>query len=147
VRERWPVAIAVAVGAFALPPLALAKHRTTLRPPSNLVAAAGNQQVALDWTASTSSHVGGYRVYRENSNGTWPTTPLATTSATTTTYTDIGLANGTTYTYRVTTIDTSNPPTESVPSNTGRPRRPFQPPVHAEWPRRLRLFMTTWCGL
>jgi hypothetical protein len=116
-RKSWLVAIPLAVAAFVLTPLALAKHHTTLQPPSNLAATGGNQQVKLNWTASTSPHVGGYRVYREN-NGAWPTTPLATTTASTTTYTDTGLTNGTTYTYRVTTIDTSSPPNESAPSNT-----------------------------
>jgi hypothetical protein len=115
-RIGWLVAIPVAA-ALALAPLALAKQHPRLQPPSSLVATGGNQQVKLSWTASTSSKVGGYRVYRENSGGTWPTTPLATTSASTTTYTDTGLSNGSTYTYRVTTIDTANPPNESAPSN------------------------------
>jgi hypothetical protein len=116
--RRWLLAISVAVVAIGLTPLAFAKHRATLQPPSNLIATGGNQQVKLNWTASSSPHVGGYRVYRESSTGNWPATPLETTAASTTTYTDTGLANGTTYTYRVTTIDTSNPPNESLPSNT-----------------------------
>jgi hypothetical protein len=117
-RSGWLVAIPAAAVVLVLVPLALAKHHARLQPPSGLVATAGNQQVALNWTASTSSNVGGYRVYRQNADGTWPTTPLTTTSASTTTYTNTGLTNGSTYTYRVTTIDTSNPPQESGPSNT-----------------------------
>jgi hypothetical protein len=99
-------------------PLAAAAHHRLPHPPTNLIATAGNQQVKLGWTASTSSSLGGYRVYRRNADGTWPTTPLATTSPSTTTYTDTGLTNGTTYTYRVTAIDTATPPDESTPSNT-----------------------------
>jgi hypothetical protein len=44
--------------------------------------------------------------------------PLATTSASTTSYSDAGLTNGTTYTYRATAIDAATPPHESSPSNT-----------------------------
>jgi phosphatidylinositol-3-phosphatase len=117
-RRRWLTAAPVALAMLALAPSALARHHQTLQPPTGLVATGGNQQVILNWTASSSSNVGGYRVYRENANGTWPTTPLSTTSASTTSYTDTGLTNGTTYTYRVTTIDTATPPNESVPSNT-----------------------------
>jgi phosphatidylinositol-3-phosphatase len=95
-----------------------ASARPLLKPPTNLTAAAGDQKVTLSWTASSSRNVGGYRVYRENADGTWPSTALATTAASTTSYTDSGLANGTTYTYRVTAIDTSSPPNESAPSNT-----------------------------
>jgi hypothetical protein len=118
-RRRTLTAIAVAVAALALAaPLAVAKHHGGLQPPTGLVATGGNQQVTLNWTASTSSNVGGYRVYRQNPDGTWPTTPVATTAASTTTYTNTGLTNGTSYTFRVTTIDTATPPNESVPSNT-----------------------------
>jgi phosphatidylinositol-3-phosphatase len=74
--------------------------------------------VTLSWTRSTTKSAAGYRVYRANSNGTWPSTPLATTGASTTSYADTGLTNGTSYTYRVTTIDSSSPPRESAPSKT-----------------------------
>jgi hypothetical protein len=90
--------------------------RTTLKPPSNLVASGGDQKVTLTWAASPSKSVAGYRVYRQNTDGTWPATALATTPAATTSYTDSGLTNGTAYTYRLTAIDGSSPPKESSPS-------------------------------
>jgi Fibronectin type III domain len=102
--------------AVVFPMTAAAKR--PLRPPTNLVARAGNQLVNLSWTASSSKNVGGYDVYRQNADGTWPTTPIATTSASSTTYVDTGLTNGTTYAYRVTGLDTSTPPNQSAPSNT-----------------------------
>jgi phosphatidylinositol-3-phosphatase len=114
-HTRWTSLLVVAA---LLALTATASAAATLHPPTNLTATGGDQKVTLNWTASTSKNVGGYRVYRENANGTWPTTPLATTSASTTTYVDTGLTNGTTYTYRATTIDTSSPPRESSPSNT-----------------------------
>jgi phosphatidylinositol-3-phosphatase len=103
------VALAVAAITMAAPPV---------KPPTNLAASGGDQQVTLTWSRSTSKSVGGYRVYRANSNGTWPSTPLATTSASARSYADTGLTNGTSYTYRVTTIDSSSPPRESAPSKT-----------------------------
>jgi hypothetical protein len=106
----------LAVSIVAFPSLASARRPPA--PPANLVANGGNQQVTLSWSASKSKGVGGYRVYRQNSDGTWPSTPISTTAPTTTTYTDTGLTNGITYTYRVTTISTSSPPLESAPSNT-----------------------------
>ncbi len=88
-----------------------------LAAPKNLVATAGDRQVSLSWTASKRK-VGGYRVYRRNADGTWPTTWLVQTPGSQTSYTDGGLTNGTAYTYRVTAIDTASPPHESPPSNT-----------------------------
>jgi hypothetical protein len=104
--------------AALLVPVSSAPARPLLKPPTNLAATGGDQKVTLTWIASSSRSVGGYRVYRQNSDGTWPATATATTSASSTTYTDAALTNGTTYTYRVTTIDTTSPPNESAPSNT-----------------------------
>ncbi|HEX4717383.1 MAG TPA: fibronectin type III domain-containing protein, partial [Thermoleophilaceae bacterium] len=85
--------------------------------PGNLAAAGGNAQVSLAWDAATDDvGVTGYRVYRQNADGTWPTTPTATTPAATRTFADSGRANGTTYTYRVTAIDAAG--NESAPSAT-----------------------------
>lgn len=112
--QRWtPLIVVAALLALAAP----ASAASQLRPPTNLAATGGDQKMTLSWTKSSSRNVGGYRLYRENPDGTWPTTPLATTSASTTTYTDAGLTDGTTYSYRATTIDTSSPPHESSPSN------------------------------
>jgi chitodextrinase len=66
--------------------------------PSGLAAAAGNQQVALSWNASTDpdDSVALYRVYRD---GTLIASPTATS------YTDGGLTNGTMYGYAVSAVD------------------------------------------
>jgi hypothetical protein len=89
-----------------------------LKPPTNLSATPGDRTVTLRWTASSSPRTGGYRVYRQNPDGSWPAVPLATTTKTATTYVDAGLTNGISYAYRVTTINTATPPEESAPSNT-----------------------------
>lgn len=78
---------------------------TAPAPPSSLGAVAGDAKVVLDWAENTEPDLAGYRLYRRNSDGTWPSTPLASPSASS--FTDTTLANGTTYTYRVTAYDTS----------------------------------------
>lgn len=66
--------------------------------PTNLTATAGNQQVALSWTASTNAS--SYNVLRSTTNG--GSYSSIATGVTTTSYTDTGLTNGTTYYYVVT---------------------------------------------
>jgi hypothetical protein len=58
-----------------------------------------SSSVPLSWTASNSTGVTGYRIYRGSS-----TTPLNSTPVTTTSYTDTTVAAGTTYSYTVTAI-------------------------------------------
>ncbi len=71
--------------------------------PQNLSATAGNASVSLSWTAPT---IGGpsftYNVYRSTTSGT---EALVKPGVTTTSYTDSGLSNGTTYFYKVTAVN------------------------------------------
>jgi len=70
--------------------------------PQNLTARAGNTSVSLSWSApATGGPSFTYNVYRGTSAGAESTTPVAT-GVTSTSYTDGGLANGTTYYYKVT---------------------------------------------
>lgn len=69
--------------------------------PTGLTATGGNQQVALTWSAS--SPATGYEIFRSFWSG-GPYTPIA--SAAGTSFTDTGLANGTTYYYVVKAADT-----------------------------------------
>ncbi|HEV2342594.1 MAG TPA: discoidin domain-containing protein [Actinocrinis sp.] len=68
--------------------------------PTNLTATAGTGSVTLNWTAGTGQT--SYSIYRSStiSDGE-ATTPVATVSGTTTTFTDTGLTNGKTYFYFV----------------------------------------------
>jgi hypothetical protein len=76
--------------------------------------AATPHSVALSWTAS-SSPVSGYNVYRgTTSNGPYPT-KLNSSLVTAVDYTDTTVADGTTYYYVVTSVNSSN--VESVDSN------------------------------
>ncbi|HEY6879266.1 MAG TPA: family 16 glycosylhydrolase [Polyangiales bacterium] len=65
--------------------------------PTSISASAGDAQVALTWTASVGAT--NYDIYRSTTPLGQGSTPL--TSVTGTSYTDLGLSNGTTYYYRV----------------------------------------------
>jgi fibronectin type 3 domain-containing protein len=77
-------------------------------PPTNLVAAAGNGQVGLSWSAS--SEATSYNVKRSATSG-GPYTTIA--SPTTTSYMDSGVTNGTTYYYVVSAVNTAGESTNS----------------------------------
>jgi hypothetical protein len=62
---------------------------------------------AVTWTASTSTGVTGYRVYRSTVNG-GPYTLLTTTPVTGTRYVDGTLQLGTTYYYVITAVNSAN---------------------------------------
>ena len=68
--------------------------------PTNLMATAGNAQVGLSWSASSGAT--SYNVKRSTTSG-GPYTTIA--SPTTTSYTDTGLTNGTTYYYVVSAVN------------------------------------------
>ena len=70
--------------------------------PTGVTAVAGNQQVALTWSASTGAT--GYNVLRATVHG-GPYTKTATPSGTS--YTDTGLTNGTTYYYVVVALNSA----------------------------------------
>ncbi len=72
-------------------------------PPTGLTATAGNHQVALNWTASSGAT--SYSVYRGTVAGGESSTAIAT--VTTTSYTNTGLTNGTTYYYKVAAVNAS----------------------------------------
>ncbi len=65
--------------------------------PANLRAAAGDSKVVLGWEPNTEIDLAGYRLYRTDSG-------LLTESASTS-YLDLGVTNGTTYSYYVRTVD------------------------------------------
>jgi uncharacterized repeat protein (TIGR01451 family) len=76
-------------------------------PPTGVQAASGEEQVDLSWSPSAEPDLAGYNVYRST---TPPVsiggTPLNSSALiTTTSYTDPGLSNGTTYYYVVTAVD------------------------------------------
>jgi len=71
--------------------------------PTGLVAAPGNTQATLTWTANGESDLASYKVYGGTSAS--PTTLLYTISSGTETYTHTSLTNGTNYYYRISAVD------------------------------------------
>ncbi|MDX6673270.1 MAG: hypothetical protein QOH11_688, partial [Solirubrobacteraceae bacterium] len=84
-------------------------------PPSHLSALGSQGGVALVWNPPNSTDVASYRVYRRNPDGTWPSGALGALPASSPSYTDSPVANGTTYDYRVTAVSSTG--AESPASN------------------------------
>jgi hypothetical protein len=84
-------------------------------PQSVSLTGTGTHDVILSWTASTSSGVEGYNVYRGTSSGGESSTPLNTTLVNGTTFTDTNVTAGTTYYYVVMAVNSSN--VQSAASN------------------------------
>ena len=83
-------------------------------PPTSVAATGGLGQVKLTWTAGPLAT--SYTVYRGTTTGGEATTPVAT-GITGTTYTDTGLANGTTYYYTIAAVNSfgvSSPSAEAT---------------------------------
>ena len=77
--------------------------------PQSLAATAGDGSVSLSWVAPASNGgaaITGYNVYRGTSPGGESATPVAT-GVTTTSYTNTGLTNGTTYYYTVAAVNSA----------------------------------------
>jgi fibronectin type 3 domain-containing protein len=79
-------------------------HQSAPATPTGLTATAGNAQVALNW--SSSSGATSYNIYRSTTSGGEGSTPYKT-GVTSTSFTDSGLTNGTTYYYEVSAVNSA----------------------------------------
>jgi titin len=73
--------------------------------PTGLKATPGTGSVRLSWTGSATGNPTSYRVYRGTMSDGEVNVPVGTTNATTTTFTDTGLRNGSTYFYFVAAVN------------------------------------------
>lgn len=92
--------------------------------PTGLTAVAGNEQIALTWAAPTNGPITGYNVYRGTSPGGEGSSPIQT-GITSTSYTDSGLTNGTTYYYTVTAVNSAG----EGPQSNEASATPLPPPT------------------
>ncbi|MEO5916425.1 MAG: cellulase family glycosylhydrolase [Luteolibacter sp.] len=92
--------------------------------PASLVASAGNAQVGLTWSASSGAT--SYNVKRATVNG-GPYTTI--TNVTGTSFTNTGLANGTTYYYVVSAVNASGESTNSGQASATPVAPPVAPPT------------------
>jgi hypothetical protein len=69
--------------------------------PANLTSTTGSGTITLHWTGSTTGSPTSYSIYRGTKSDGEATTAVGTTNGTTTTFTDTGLTNSTTYFYEV----------------------------------------------
>lgn len=106
------------------PPPPTTDTQNPTRPTNMSITGVTSSSISLSWSPSTDNvAVAGYNIYR-NHNGTSgvnTTTPYATVSHPTTTFTDSGLIRKT-YNYRIRAIDTSgnlSPWATTVPTSTG----------------------------
>lgn len=86
---------------------------TIIGPPTNISANAGNHRITLQWSATGDSTVIRYRIYRDTSSPA--STLIDSVSASESLFVNTGLTNGTTYYYRLTSVDSQL--TESPFSN------------------------------
>lgn len=82
--------------------------------PTGLAASAGDSQVSLDWADNSESDLAGYNLYRSTTSG-GGYAQVNTSLVTSSTLTDTGLTNGTTYYYVVAAVDATG--NESAYSN------------------------------
>ena len=79
----------------------------------HIASAQATRPVQVSWTASTSSGITGYSVYRGTST-TGPWTLLTASPITATSYTDAAVTTGATYTYQVIVVSAACTPTTPV---------------------------------
>jgi|GEM_PF-3013073 len=101
-------------GTIYVDDIAFLGDTTAPQSPQGLTASADGVSVALNWTANPEPDVVGYRIQRNQNNGTFTTiTPLLVVG---TTYTDTSVSPGT-YAYRLIAVDNAQPQNESAPSS------------------------------
>jgi hypothetical protein len=109
---------------------------TVPQPPTGLVATAGSSsQIILNWNAPSNnggSQITGYQIARSTNGGSSWSVIVSNTASVTTTYSNTGLAPSTTYTYRVSAINSvgTSPPSNVSSATTATQTSAPQPPTN-----------------
>src|SRR2546422_824320 len=102
-------------------------------PPTGLAASASSSsQISLSWTAPTDnggSAITGYKIEKSTDGGTTWSTLVANTGNTATTYSDTGLTHTTTYTYKVSAINSIGTSSASSVASATTPIAAPSPPI------------------
>src|SRR3989442_431756 len=101
-------------------------------PPTGLAGSASSSQISLSWTAPTDnggSAITGYKIEKSTDGGTTWSTLVANTGNTATTYSDTGLTHTTTYTYRVSAINSIGTRSSSSVASATTPIAAPSPPI------------------
>jgi plastocyanin len=101
--------------------------------PTGFVATAADGTVTLDWNDSTAPDLANYVVERRVGAGAWS----AIASPAASVYTDVAVTNGTTYSYRVTAVDTTGNISGSTNIASATPVAP--PPVSGPVTRHIAI--------
>ncbi len=106
---------------------------TRLANPATVTAAPGNAKVSLSWTAVSSPYLKQYNVYRltseQQQTDVRNMTLIKTAAPSVTSFIDVGLTNGTTYQYAVTSLNTFGAERTAVSSVSAKPRMDETGPV------------------
>lgn len=106
---------AAAYGEPSMVATATPVDRTPPEAPANLLAIPSETAVRLTWTASASTDVATYAIYRASGTGAF--VRIGTTPAANIVYTDRDVKRGERYRYAVTALDRARTPNESTQSN------------------------------
>ena len=90
--------------------------------PTGLTATAGDKQVALSWTDPSDSSITKYQYRQKAGSAAWGSwTDIPSSSATTTSYTVTGLANGTAYRFRIRAVNAAGEGPQSAVAGPATP--------------------------
>jgi hypothetical protein len=130
-------------GGAGIPEIDENTANSVTRPPTQLTASEGvsPRTITLNWVAPTFGNIGTYNIYRSTDNGvTFNPKPLTSVPGAQLTYSDTVTCNPTGYKYFVTAVLAgSNPPQESVQSNTAPPGPPLLTGCYTNTPGTVAL--------
>ena len=115
--------------------------------PTGLSAISSNQEIGLNWNASSTAT--GYKIYRGTAPGSYTLLTGGTVSAPITSYADVAVTNGATYYYAVSAVNSVGEGAQSTGTVSATPATPsFTPPDRTvyQWSVPMAPFFTGTAG-